>query len=164
MLWDASRVLIIDTKFYGRILQENRENRSVRNGHLYQVHAYVMNHAAPQDLPRREVSGLLLYAETGEQDAVPSRWTVGGMTSASGNWTCRSRSSGSPHPCSGSPRTIPRTRSGVPEPPRGDAVRPEARPCRLRAVGADHSVTPVSPQVCYTAHMRMTDLHPGDVR
>lgn len=70
------RALIIDTKFYATILQYHMERETVRNNHLYQVLAYVNNYAAcHKDV---DVSGMLLYAKTANEDVQTSRWMIGG--------------------------------------------------------------------------------------
>lgn len=58
------RMLIIDAKFYNKILRENYLNarcRTISSNNLYQIMAYVDN----QDLYKKgNVSGMLLYAQT----------------------------------------------------------------------------------------------------
>lgn len=55
------RMLIIDAKFYNKILRDNYLNKTISSNNLYQIMAYVDN----QD-PYKEgkVSGMLLYAQT----------------------------------------------------------------------------------------------------
>lgn len=60
-----NRMLIIDAKFYNKILHENRFNpkcRTVSSNHLFQIYAYVDS----QDPQKKNgnVSGMLLYAQT----------------------------------------------------------------------------------------------------
>jgi 5-methylcytosine-specific restriction enzyme subunit McrC len=57
--------LIIDTKYYSRILQSGylTDARSIRSNHLYQIYAYVKNVDAQNT---GKVSGMLLYAKTDE--------------------------------------------------------------------------------------------------
>ena len=56
--------LIIDAKYYGRIMSEHHNSETVRSAHLYQIYTYVKN----MDTNRTgAVSGILLYARTGEE-------------------------------------------------------------------------------------------------
>lgn len=57
----GERTLIIDTKYYSKIMQEQYEKESIRNAHLYQVHTYV-NEADCEH--KHNVDGMLLYAKT----------------------------------------------------------------------------------------------------
>ena len=71
----GDRILIIDTKYYGQIFQSHHEKRTLRSAHLYQIFAYVKN----CDVKRTgKVSGLLLYARTGEPDAPDREYSMGG--------------------------------------------------------------------------------------
>lgn len=76
MLSDGDKTLIIDTKFYGKIMQEHWDAKSVRNMHLYQILAYVNNQKA-MDLGKT-VAGMLLYAKTSEDAPQPVVWQIGG--------------------------------------------------------------------------------------
>ena len=65
----GEKVLIIDTKYYGRTLQTNNlyNSYSIHSGNLYQIFTYVKN----KDIHRSgEVSGVLLYAKT-DEDITP---------------------------------------------------------------------------------------------
>ena len=65
----GEKILIIDTKYYGRSLQTNNlyNSRSIHSGNLYQIFAYVKN----KDVHHSgDVSGLLLYAKT-DEDITP---------------------------------------------------------------------------------------------
>ena len=53
--------LVIDAKYYSKIMQENYNVETVRSNNLYQIFTYVKNMAAVQ---HNKISGLLLYAET----------------------------------------------------------------------------------------------------
>lgn len=70
------KVLILDAKYYGQQMQSNFDVQSFRNGNLYQVFTYVKNWDKNQT---GLVSGMLLYAKTGE-DFQPSN-----LFSMSGN-------------------------------------------------------------------------------
>ena len=62
-LKDKTRTLIIDTKYYSKIMQTQFDTDTYRSGNLYQIFTYVKN----QDVANSgNVSGMLLYAKTGE--------------------------------------------------------------------------------------------------
>jgi 5-methylcytosine-specific restriction enzyme subunit McrC len=57
----GDRMLIIDTKYYSRVMQENFGKLSLKSPNMYQIHAYVVN----EDVHHTgKVDGLLLYAMT----------------------------------------------------------------------------------------------------
>ena len=65
-LESGEKVLIIDTKYYSRVLQANslHNSYSIHSGNLYQIFAYVKN----KDINRTgNVSGVLLYAKTDDE-------------------------------------------------------------------------------------------------
>ena len=66
MLTQGSRVLIIDAKYYSRIMQSQYEKQSLRNAHLNQIFTYVKNKDASYGTVQHVVSGMLLYAKTDE--------------------------------------------------------------------------------------------------
>lgn len=67
--------LIIDAKYYGHIMQTQYHKESIRSAHLYQIFTYVKN---KDQYNSGKVSGLLLYAKTGE-DIVPDyKYEIGG--------------------------------------------------------------------------------------
>lgn len=69
------RVLIIDAKYYGKTLQQNFDKYTLRSGHIYQIFTYVKN----QDRNNTgKVSGLLLYAKTGEAATPDCTFNMGG--------------------------------------------------------------------------------------
>lgn len=76
----AVRQLIIDTKYYSRVLGERYGKQSLHSGNLYQVFAYVKN--AEERLRREgvahEVSGMLLYARTDEAAAPCETYRMSG--------------------------------------------------------------------------------------
>ena len=60
------KILIIDTKYYGRTMQTNSlyNSRSIHSANLYQIFTYVKN----KDIHHSgDVSGVLLYAKTDEE-------------------------------------------------------------------------------------------------
>ena len=65
-----NRMLIIDAKFYNKILKDNYLNvrcKTISNNNLYQILTYVDN----QDpLKKGNVCGMLLYAQTNEEPSV----------------------------------------------------------------------------------------------
>jgi 5-methylcytosine-specific restriction enzyme subunit McrC len=63
----GERTLIIDTKYYSRVLQENFGKLSLNSPNMYQINAYVTN----EDVHHTgRVDGLLLYAMT-QEDVQP---------------------------------------------------------------------------------------------
>ena len=64
LLRQGEKILIIDAKYYGQIMQRNFDKLSLRSAHLYQIYAYVSN-ADRQHTGN--VSGLLVYAKTQEE-------------------------------------------------------------------------------------------------
>lgn len=63
----GKRILIIDTKYYSRIMLNRYDKLVLNSGNLYQIFAYVKN----QDKDHTgDVSGLVLYAKT-EEEIVP---------------------------------------------------------------------------------------------
>ena len=63
MLRLKEKILIIDTKYYGKTLQQQFNKLSLHSGNVYQIFTYVKNMDAEQT---GNVSGLLLYAKTDE--------------------------------------------------------------------------------------------------
>lgn len=63
---NPSHVLIIDTKFYGSILQTHYDKQTIRSNNLYQIFTYVKNMARTlqQSFDDPRVQGMLLYAKT----------------------------------------------------------------------------------------------------
>lgn len=57
----GERTLIIDTKYYEKIMQERNGKESIRNAHLYQLRTYVNEYDSEH---RHNVDGMLLYANT----------------------------------------------------------------------------------------------------
>lgn len=65
-LHKGDRTLIIDTKYYGKMMQEQFDKQTIHSGNLYQVFTYVKN--LDKDNTGL-VSGMLLYARTHESIA-----------------------------------------------------------------------------------------------
>lgn len=62
------RTLIIDTKYYGKILRSVHEKESISSGNMYQIFSYVKNMDTENT---GHVSGMLLYAKTNEDVTKP---------------------------------------------------------------------------------------------
>lgn len=69
------RILIIDAKYYGRTLGRQFDKYTLHSGNIYQIFTYVKN----QDKENTgKVSGLLLYAKTGEAVTPDCVFNMGG--------------------------------------------------------------------------------------
>ena len=75
LLRQGEKILIIDAKYYGQIMQRNFDKLSLRSAHLYQIYAYVSN-ADRQHTGN--VSGLLVYAKTQEELLPDCMYNMGG--------------------------------------------------------------------------------------
>ena len=71
------KILIIDAKYYSKIMTEQHDKESVRSGHVYQIFSYVKNQDTEQT---GKVGGLLLYAKT-DEETIPD-----GMVKIGNNW------------------------------------------------------------------------------
>ena len=71
-LKNGNKTLIIDTKYYGKIMAENYKS-TYRSAHLYQIFSYVKNMDKDDT---GNVSGLLLYAKTEEDNLQDERKIV----------------------------------------------------------------------------------------
>ena len=69
------KVLIIDTKYYGRTMQSQFGKNSYHSGNMYQIHSYVSNKKATYV---GKVSELLLYAKTDEEITPNQKFTISG--------------------------------------------------------------------------------------
>lgn len=67
VLRDNTHTLIIDTKYYGKIMQECYDKQTIRSGHIYQMFSYLKNYDKNNS---GNVSGLLLYAKTEDEALV----------------------------------------------------------------------------------------------
>ncbi|MBO4380048.1 MAG: 5-methylcytosine-specific restriction endonuclease system specificity protein McrC [Muribaculaceae bacterium] len=65
LLTNRGRTLIIDTKYYAKILQEQYRKETLRSSHLYQIRTYVDEYDREH---MHNVDGMLLYAKTKEDD------------------------------------------------------------------------------------------------
>lgn len=68
VLHNNSHTLIIDTKYYGEIMQKQFNKKIIHSEHIYQIFSYVKNYDIYNS---GNVSGLLLYAKT-EEDILPN--------------------------------------------------------------------------------------------
>jgi len=78
MLSSGNRVLIIDAKYYSRTMQVQLDKNTIHSGHLYQIFVYVKNKDAEFGSEPHEVSGMLLYAKTDEENQLGSEYKIGG--------------------------------------------------------------------------------------
>lgn len=67
--------LIIDTKYYGKTMQQQYDRHTLHSNNLYQIFAYVKNHDRDQT---GNVSGMLLYAKTQESITPDCIFHIGG--------------------------------------------------------------------------------------
>jgi len=65
LLTIGERTLIIDTKYYSKILQQQYGKETIRNNNLYQISTYVNEYDKEH---RHNVDGMLLYAKTKNDD------------------------------------------------------------------------------------------------
>ena len=68
VLRKGDKSLIIDTKYYGKILHSQYDKKTISSGNMYQIFSYVKN-MDPENTGN--VSGMLLYAKTDEDIAEP---------------------------------------------------------------------------------------------
>lgn len=66
MISHEDKILIIDTKYYSQMTQAYYGTHALHSGNLYQIFTYVKNKSAEFREESREVSGMLLYAQTDE--------------------------------------------------------------------------------------------------
>ncbi len=75
MLRLKEKVLIIDAKYYGHILQRYYDKKSLHSGNIYQIFTYVKN---TDKNNTGNTSGLLLYAKTNEEIVPDCLFNMGG--------------------------------------------------------------------------------------
>lgn len=77
MLTSGSKILIIDTKYYGQTMQRNTryDSTTIISGNLYQIFTYVKNKDCHGS---GNVSGVLLYAKTDEDITPDNDYLMGG--------------------------------------------------------------------------------------
>jgi 5-methylcytosine-specific restriction enzyme subunit McrC len=72
-----SKKLIIEAKYYSRMMQTYRDAVTVRSAHLYQIYAYVRNENK-DSADQGQVTGALLYAKTDESVIPNDEYILGG--------------------------------------------------------------------------------------
>ncbi len=71
-----NEILIIDAKYYGKILVQNQYgDKGLNSPNLYQLFSYVMNRAYYET---NDISGMLLYASTKEENSFCSDFVIAG--------------------------------------------------------------------------------------
>lgn len=78
ILSTADHVLIIDAKYYSKQLQDHFNKKTYRSGNMYQIFTYVKNETALPENNTKQVSGMLLYAKTDENDVQNGAFNMGG--------------------------------------------------------------------------------------
>ena len=78
MLSKGNTTLIIDAKYYGHTTQEQYGVHTLHSGNLYQIFTYVKNKDAEYGEQPRNVSGMLLYAQTDESVQPNNVYRMGG--------------------------------------------------------------------------------------
>ena len=78
MLSKGNTTLIIDAKYYGHTTQEQYGVHTLHSGNLYQIFTYVKNKDAEYGGQPRNVSGMLLYAQTDESVQPNNVYHMGG--------------------------------------------------------------------------------------
>lgn len=75
---NGRHLLIIDAKYYASTLQVNERwgSETIHSSNLYQIFAYVKNAASAN--PKRDVSGMLLYAQTDRLTQPDERYSMDG--------------------------------------------------------------------------------------
>ena len=73
------KALIIDTKYYGEILKGKFDKKAISNANMYQIFSYVKNMDTGNT---GNVSGMLLYAKTGEEMSEPVDTYINGNLTA----------------------------------------------------------------------------------
>lgn len=73
----GDKILIIDAKYYANILHERFKKQTVSSGNVYQIFTYVKNKQIEVG-NGREVSGMLLYAKTDEDNIPDVKYRMSG--------------------------------------------------------------------------------------
>jgi len=79
MIEYENNILIIDTKYYSHMMQNNRYNdkKTLHSNNLYQIFTYVKNKDNDDE---KKVSGMLLYAKTDEEISPNYKYEMSGNT------------------------------------------------------------------------------------
>lgn len=72
------KTLILDAKYYNRPMRTNFGVKKHLSSNLYQIFAYVKNLTVARQLDPRDVAGVLLYAQTDDEEAIESDYTISG--------------------------------------------------------------------------------------
>ncbi|MFQ6803880.1 MAG: hypothetical protein ACLRT5_02515 [Lachnospiraceae bacterium] len=78
MLQYGKKILIIDAKYYKRILREHYGKQTLYSSNLYQIFTYVKNKEVQLAGQGYQVSGLLLYAGTEEEEKPQADYHMSG--------------------------------------------------------------------------------------
>ena len=73
-----NKVLIIDAKYYSRIMQNRYEKETIRSANMFQIFTYVKNKEAELMDKPHEVAGMLLYAQTDNGTQPDYRYKMSG--------------------------------------------------------------------------------------
>lgn len=73
-----NKVLIIDAKYYSRIMQNRYEKETIRSANMFQIFTYVKNKEAELKDKPHEVAGMLLYAQTDNGTQPEYRYQMSG--------------------------------------------------------------------------------------
>lgn len=73
-----NKVLIIDAKYYGHNTQVQYDRHTIHSSNLYQIFTYVKNKEAEMKGMEHEVSGMLLYAKTEEENQPDNLYSMSG--------------------------------------------------------------------------------------
>lgn len=77
MLSNGEQTLIIDAKYYSKIVRQNYNKQIFHSANLYQIYAYVKNQDKSNS---KNVSGLLLYAKTENEGSMDVEYKMGGSS------------------------------------------------------------------------------------
>ena len=78
MLSKKNSVLIIDAKYYSNTTQRQYDTRTIHSNNLYQIFTYVKNKEAELNNESAEVSGMLLYAQTDDEEPLNKQYKMSG--------------------------------------------------------------------------------------
>ncbi len=77
-LTHKDKILIIDAKYYGHIITQGPYGGSLHSQNLYQIFTYVKNKEQDLNGKPHEVSGMLLYAQTDENNLPDCTYSMSG--------------------------------------------------------------------------------------
>lgn len=79
-LTKEENTLIIDAKYYKKTLQEHYQKKTIHSQNLYQIFTYVKNKKAQPGQENRNISGMILYAKTDEDEYPDNTYNLSGNT------------------------------------------------------------------------------------